>query len=159
MRRNISDLWGLQNQWEKINACKTSLGQYWADFNCDFIRVAVSQMMNGGGLTFHSAEHQRESLIWQLSVCPLGFIVSPSLYLVSYSGLLLLSPSLPLFFFFFFSSSSLHFICTVQLLYRLNWDSSFFPSLSTYLCFMTRTKSILCCHWFFSPSSPYYPLA
>lgn len=77
-----------------------------------------------GGLTFHSAEHRRESLIWQLSVCPLGFIVSSSLYLVSYSGLLLLSSSLPLFF--FFSPSSQHFICTVLLLRRLNWDSSFF---------------------------------
>lgn len=34
----------------------------------------------------------------------------------------------------------------------------FSPFQSTYLCFMTRTKSILCCYWFFSPSS-YYPLA
>lgn len=47
MHRNISDLWAVENQWEKINARKTSLGQYWADFNCDFIQVAVSQMMNG----------------------------------------------------------------------------------------------------------------
>lgn len=27
----------------------------------------------------------------------------------------------------------------------------FSPSQSTYLCFMTRTKSILCCYWFFFP--------
>lgn len=47
MRCNISDLWGVENQWEKINARETSQGQYWADFNCDFIQAAVSEMMNG----------------------------------------------------------------------------------------------------------------
>lgn len=79
MRRNISDLWGPENQWEKINARKQSQRQYWADFNCDLTPAAVSHMMNGRS----PSPLLRESLIWQLSVCPLAFIVASSLYLVS----------------------------------------------------------------------------
>lgn len=64
------------------------------------------------------------------------------------------------FFFFFLppthspssvSLSSHHFICTVQLFAQIKLRLRFSPSRSTYLCFMTRTKSILCCYWFFFP--------
>lgn len=128
MRRNISDLWGRENQWEKINARKQSQGQYWADFNCDLAPAAVSHMMNDRS----PSPLLTESLIWQLSVCPLAFIVASSLYLGSHSGLLTHLPRC-------YSPSSQHFIRTVQLWLRLNCEEMCFSPLS-----------VLCCRWFFS---------
>lgn len=79
---------------------------------------------------------------------------------LSLSCKLLCPPSSSSFFFFFLppthspssvSLSSHHFICTVQLFAQIKLRLRFSPSRSTYLCFMTRTKSILCCYWFFFP--------
>lgn len=53
-----------------------------------------------------------------------------------------------------FTSLHLYSAAFAQIKLRLQFS----PSQSTYLCFMTRTKSILCCYWFFFPFS-YYPLA
>lgn len=156
MHRNISDLWGLQNQWEKINPRKTSLGQYWADFNCDFIWVAVSQMMNGGANLPLCRAPER---VFNMTIKCLSF----RFYCIFLSlSCKLLWPPPPLFFSAtllllpLFTALHLYSAALEQIKSRLQF---FFPSPSTYLCFMTRTKSILCCHWFFSPSSPYYPLA
>ena len=46
-----------------------------------------------------------------------------------------------------FTSLHLYSAAFAQIKLRLQFS----PSQSTYLCFMTRTKSILCCYWFFSP--------
>ena len=79
---------------------------------------------------------------------------------LSLSCKLLCPPSSSSSFFFFLppthspssvSLSSHHFICTVQLFAQIKLRLCFSPSRSTYLCFMTRTKSVLCCYWFFFP--------
>lgn len=55
-------------------------------------------------------------------------------------------------FYLSLSLCSHHFICTVRLFAQIKLRLQFSPSQSTYLCFMTRTKSILCCYW--SPPPP-----
>ena len=69
------------------------------------------------------------------------------------SGLLCPPSSFFLLFFFpltplsLFTSLHLYSAAFAQIKLRLQFS----PSQSTYLCFMTRTKSILCCYWFFPP--------
>lgn len=46
-----------------------------------------------------------------------------------------------------FTSLHLYSAAFAQIKLRLQFS----PSQSTYLCFMTRTESILCCYWFFHP--------
>lgn len=146
---------GRESMGKKMNACKTSQGQYWADFNCDFIQVAVSLMMNGG-LTFPSAKAlERESLIWQLSVCLLHFIVSFSLYLWGHAVLHPPPPPSPSYppppSTLVFPLSNSHYISLhlySAALQQIKLRVQFSPSHSTYLCFMTDAKSVLCGYWF-----------
>lgn len=64
-----------------------------------------------------------------------GLLCPPSSFLI-----LPLSPSLSLF-----TSLHLYSAAFAQIKLRLQFSLS----QSTYLCFMTHTKSILCCYWFF----------
>ena len=79
------------------------------------------------------------------------------LYLASYSGLhpppsfvffTLHRLSFSSFYLSLFTALHLYSVAFAQIKLRLQ----FCPSPSTYLCFMTRTKSILCCYW--SPLLP-----
>lgn len=69
------------------------------------------------------------------------YLLPRSLSLFSFYAPLYLSHPLSLL-----RSLHLYSAAFVQIKLRLGFS----PSQSTYLCFMTRTKSILCCYWFFS---------
>lgn len=133
MRRNISDLWGQENQWEKINARKQSQGKYWADFNCDSAPAAVSHMMDDRS----PSPLLRESLIWQLSVCPLAFTVASSLDLVSRSGLLTCLP--------WFNSPSLQHFAWCS--FGWHWTEMCSSSFVNFMLPLGFLSSMLCYVW------------